>query len=129
MNYMSFVIIMNKINITDKSFLSDSEFCHNWARSLNLMQAQHSVKTFHLSLLSDKEERKMHSEKTGYQRFVNFGMKLSNKGENYALSLGLRKSFLCMSDAMYGKVHVRDVIEPDPKTDGKTEEPKSLTKC
>ena len=106
-------IIMNKINITDKSFLSDSEFCHNWARSFNLLQAPHSVKTFHLSLLSDKEERKMHSEITGIFDFKK-KTKLSKKEKNYALSLGARKTLLFMSDAMNNKMHVWDVVEPDP---------------
>ena len=105
-------IKMNKIKFTDKRLVIDSDI--RTQRLYDLLQAPHSVKTFHLSMLSEKEERKIHSKKTGNRRFVNFGMKLSNKGENYALSLGLRKSFLCMSDTMNGKVHVQDVVEPDP---------------
>ena len=53
-----------------------------------------SVKTFHLSMLSDEEEKKMHSEETGYRKFDNFKKytKLSKKEQNYALSLCARRS-------------------------------------
>ena len=95
----------NKIKFTDiRNFLDYSDF---QARLDNLLQARHSVKTFNLSTLSE-EERKMHSEK-------------NKKGHKYALSLGARKTLLCMSKAMCGKtplwnvkVHVWDVVELDP---------------
>ena len=62
-------IKMNKINFTNKRLLTRSDIGAQIVRhrlSLsNLLRAPHSVKTFHLSMLSEKEERKMHSEETG----------------------------------------------------------------
>ena len=85
-------IKMNKINFTNERLLTSSDI---QVQSLsNLLQTPHSVKTFHLSMLSDEEEKKMHSEETGYRKFDNFKKytKLSKKEQNYALSLCARRS-------------------------------------
>ena len=115
-------IKMNKINFTDKRLLRADFQARNrrngWLS--NLLHAPHSVKTFHLSLLSDQEERNTHTEKTGSRRVLkqklNFKneTKPSKKEDNYALSMGARKTLLCMHDTIYNKMHVCDVVEPDP---------------
>ena len=103
-------IKMNKINFADKrNFLDYTDFqagCLN-----NLLQARHSVKTFNLSTLSEEEKSVNVKHET----------KLSKKENKYALSLGARKTLLCMSKAMCGKtplwnvkVHVWDVVERVP---------------
>ena len=84
-------IKMNKINFTNERLLTSSDI---QVQSLsNLLQALHSVKTFHLSMLSKKEERKMHSEKTGNQRFVNFKneTKLSKKEKKICIIIERQK--------------------------------------
>ena len=98
-------IKMNKINFTDKRLVRDNGIDFRFLN--NLLQHSHSVKTFHLSMLSDKEEK---------ERLVNFKneTKLSKKEANYALSVGFRKSFLCIGDTIKDEMHVWDVVEPDP---------------
>ena len=99
---------MNKINFADRRLLTDSEFP---VQNFYL----HSVKTFHLSMLSDQEERKIHYDDTGNRKFDYFKKKtkLSKKEQNYALSLCWRKT-IHMEPLENGMRYYREIIEPDP---------------
>ena len=109
-------IKMNKINFADRRLLTDSEFPVGmfYLRS-QLVESPYSVKTFHLSMLSDQEERKIHSEDTGNREFDYFKKKtkLSKKEQNYALSLCWRKT-IHMEPLENGMRYYREIIEPDP---------------
>ena len=67
-------------------------------------------------MLSDKEERKMHSEIpdafSGNQRYFMNETTLSKKEQNYALSLCARKTFYCMRSLDNRKLFIRYIIEP-----------------
>ena len=87
-----------------------------------ILESRDSVKTFHLSMLSDREERKMHSEipfASPERRFVDFENDtiLSKSGQNYALSLCVRKTFYCslFVDRSCNRISsMHPIIEPDP---------------
>ena len=90
-------IKMNEINFVDRK----------------LRKSPNSVKTFHLSMLSDQEERKMHSDNIGNQKFFTKQTTLSKKEQNYALSLCRRKT-IHSGPLKNGKRYIREIKERDP---------------
>ena len=111
-------IKMNKINFTDRRLFTNYMY-KSFNDFFGLWDAQHSVKTFHLSMLTDEDERKIHSENTqlytGNRNLDYFKNKttLSRNEPNYALSLCMRKT-LHMRSFENGEVYIRNIIEPDP---------------
>ena len=101
-------------------------------KNLKLFQSEYSsharfgtndstVKTFHLSMLSEAEEREMYSRvadfyrNTEYKIFDNFKTEtaLSKKLQNYALSLCARKTYYCELNEV-GEPTLWDIHESDP---------------
>ena len=73
-----------------------------------LIKSPHAVKTFHLSMLSDQQERKI-----GNREFHYFKNETTlSKKENYALSLCVRETVL-MAPLENDKRIIRNIIEPD----------------
>ena len=114
-------IKMNKINFGEhKRLLTNSEFSMEKSiyRRSKFFESPYSVKTFHLSMLSDQEERKinknLHSEDTGNRKLDYFKKKtkLSKKEQNYALSMCWRKT-IHMGPLENGKRHYREIIRPE----------------
>ena len=73
------------------------------------------VQTFHLSMLTDEDGKKLQSEDNDNRKRDYFLNKttLSNKEQNYSLSICMRKT-LCMQSFESGETYVRDNKEPDP---------------
>lgn len=99
-------IKMNKINFNHRKLHTISEL---------FWRSPYTVKTFHLSMLTNEEEIKMHSENADNRKFDNFQNKttLSKREPNYALSLCTRKTIL-MRSLENGEMDIMHMIEPDP---------------
>ena len=116
-------IKINEIKLTDSKSRDSGILCYRIIPEL--LHSTDSVKTFHLSMLSDEEEKKMHSEKTGNRIFANFRneTRLTENEQNYALSLCVRKTIYCERRSeitkrqSYGAlpvlIRLLDIVEPD----------------